>query len=184
MPAIGVYLAVGAELARASPAWLRRWRLPIAGILLMYGALAWIQVGYWANPYMFSTRILDVVGDNVDAHVGLVQVFLDAGDIESAERHAEAALASSPGHYQAFTVLGNVYLAKGEYAKAETMFRSALERRKDYLTPRMNLAIALRAQGREEEASAVVAEGITENRVLVPQAPRPPRQATGADPGS
>jgi Flp pilus assembly protein TadD len=53
--------------------------------------------------------------------------------------------------------LGQVYSSKGEYAKAEALFRRVLEISPDYTMAHSNLGEALFRQGRTQEAEAVFA---------------------------
>ncbi len=54
--------------------------------------------------------------------------------------------------------LGQIYIAHGEYAKAEKLFRNVLKFQPDYTIARNNLATALSHLGRDEEAMKVLAE--------------------------
>ncbi len=56
--------------------------------------------------------------------------------------------------------IGIVYAERGDAAKAESEFRLAMKRQADFVPAYVNLADLYRSQGREDEASAVIEEGL------------------------
>ena len=69
LPSIGLFLALGAAVARLGGAASQKALLAFVPVLLFYSFLAWVQVGYWSGPYMLFTAVLDVVGESFQAHV-------------------------------------------------------------------------------------------------------------------
>jgi tetratricopeptide (TPR) repeat protein len=67
-------------------------------------------------------------------------------------------LAAGGGSVRVVLNLGQVYAAKGQYARAEKLFRRALELCPSYLIARNNLADALYRQGKTEEADRTFRE--------------------------
>jgi protein O-GlcNAc transferase len=57
--------------------------------------------------------------------------------------------------------LGNAYAAAGKWQDAETSFRRALDRKRDYAEAHYNLGSALRAQGKLEDAAAAYRHSLT-----------------------
>ncbi len=76
------------------------------------------------------------------------------GDPWSARKAYASALERDPGCYGAHLALGILHLKAGDPGAAEAALRLALERDPDGHEARYHLALALRAQGRVEEAEA------------------------------
>jgi Flp pilus assembly protein TadD len=80
---------------------------------------------------------------------------LGAGEVDAAYWHARRALASDPGFAPATNTLGVVWLRRGRPALAEAAFRRTLALDADNPRALGNLATAVAAQGRAEEAAAL-----------------------------
>jgi Flp pilus assembly protein TadD len=116
--------------------------------------MAWMQVGYWNGPLIFYSRILDVSPDAWQAHLGLANTHLRAGNLPLAEQHAARAQELAPGAPAVIGIVGNVWMARGDPARAERAFRAVLEQEPGSALAMFNLGTALAAQGRIEEADA------------------------------
>jgi tetratricopeptide (TPR) repeat protein len=152
LPSIGLFLALGAAVARLSRAASRKALLAFVPVLLFYSFIAWIQVGYWSNSYMMITRSLAVVGDTFQARVMLASFYLREGRVNEAEAEALKGVSMNPTSAEAYAVLGLTRIAKNDYAGAEQACRMAVR-----LSPRnaamlYNLAIVLAKQGRVKES--------------------------------
>ena len=152
LPSIGLFLALGAGLARLDGAASRKALLALAPALVFYSFIAWVQVGYWSGAYMLLTRSLDVVGDSVQTRVMLAGFHLREGRLQQAEAEALKALTLSSGSAQAYAVLGSVLSAKRDYAGAERAYRAALSKSAENAAMLNNLGVLLTEQGRLEEA--------------------------------
>jgi tetratricopeptide (TPR) repeat protein len=152
LPSIGLFLALGAALARLGGAASRKALLALAPALVFYSFIAWIQLGYWSGPYMLYTRALDVVGESFQAHGGLANFYLREGRLQEAEAHALKGLSLSSGSPLAYGILGAVLEAKKDYPGAEQVFRVALSKSPGDARLLNNLGIVLEQQGRLEEA--------------------------------
>ena len=155
LPSIGLFLALGAAVARLSRAASRKALLAFVPVLLFYSFLAWVQAGYWSNSYMLFTHVLDVVGESVQAHGSLAGFYLREGRLEKAEAEALKGVAVSPGSplaYAAYGVLGSVLEAKKDYAGAERAYRMALSKKPGDVKLLNQLGIVLEQQGRLAEA--------------------------------
>ncbi len=84
--------------------------------------------------------------------------FVRSSDWVTAETFYQRTLAAGGKSLRVAMNLGQVYSAKGEYAKAEALFRRVLEISPDYTIARSNLGEALFRQGKTQEAEAVFAE--------------------------
>lgn len=76
---------------------------------------------------------------------------------------AERAVALSPEDDTAHLTLGNVHLSDGNVVAAEQAYRSALAIDPESPSARTNLALALRRQGRQEDAMPVLRKNVVEN---------------------
>ncbi len=155
LPSIGLFLALGAAVARLSRAASRKALLAFVPVLLFYSFIAWVQVGYWSNSYMLFTHVLDVVGESIPAHGALAGFYLREGRLKEAEAEALKGVAVSPGSplaYAAYGVLGSVLAAKKDYAGAERAYRIALRKKPGDVKLLNQLGIVIEQQGRLEEA--------------------------------
>jgi tetratricopeptide (TPR) repeat protein len=78
--------------------------------------------------------------------------YVRSGDWLTSEIFYTRTLAAGGGSIRVVLNLGQVYAAKGQYARAEAFFRRALQLCPSYLIARNNLADALYHQGKKEEA--------------------------------
>jgi len=86
------------------------------------------------------------------AHLDLAIVLVRLGHFDQAESHLEAAgsLRADPS---ARNRLGTAYASAGQVDRAEAILRELISEYPDYPSPRRNLAVLLRRQGRTEEAA-------------------------------
>lgn len=160
LPSVGPLLAVGAALSKFHGKALQRLCAFLFPLLIFYAFLGWVQIGYWANPYMLFTRALDVAGDHYQAHAGLSAYYLDLGLMEKAESHARTAIALHPHNPMGYANLGNIFFKKHDYLEAERLFRKALAIFPDYAAVLNNLGLTLEKQGRMEEAKECFAAAL------------------------
>ncbi|PYU38115.1 MAG: hypothetical protein DMG54_31250 [Acidobacteria bacterium] len=78
------------------------------------------------------------------------------GELEKAEQTYQEWVESYPRDYRAHLRLGNVYLQRGQYEKAEEAYRASLRLTTDSITPYGNLADALLALQRFDEARQII----------------------------
>ena len=83
--------------------------------------------------------------------------FIRSTDWVTAETFYQRTLAAGGKSLRVAMNLGHVFSAKGEYGKAEALFRRVLEISPDYTVARSNLGEALFRQGKTKEAEAVFA---------------------------
>jgi len=152
LPSIGLFLALGAAVARLSGAALKKALLALAPALVFYSFIAWVQLGYWSGSYMLYTRVLDVVGESYQAHAKLAGFHLREGRVQQAEAHALKGLSLSSGSAKAYAALGLVLAAKKDFSGAEQAYRVALSKSPGDAQMLNNLGMILVEQGRLEEA--------------------------------
>ncbi len=93
-----------------------------------------LGMGYWqdnkpdqAEAAWNETLAID--RQNVQAHLGLAQLKLTAGDPNSAIRYANEALKITPELPEALSILGNAYLMKRDFTNAAREFESLVQQK-------------------------------------------------------
>ncbi len=89
---------------------------------------------------------------NADAYFNLALVEGLAGDEEAEFETLEKAIAVDPGHSQALSVLGSIYLSESELKKSSEMFKRALESDPDNIIALTGLGSALIREEKYQEA--------------------------------
>src|SRR5207253_10260964 len=89
-----------------------------------------------------------------------------SGALAGARAAAEAALAAEPGNVELAAFVGLIAAQAGDPAGALPHFRRVLQATPDDLGAQLNLATALLATGRLDEAGAVCAAGAPDPRLL------------------
>jgi len=87
-----------------------------------------------------------------------VRSYIRSGDWINGETFYTRTLAAGGGSVRVVLNLGQVYAAKGQYQRAEMLFRRALKLCPDYLMARNNLADVLSHQGKTAEADRTFRE--------------------------
>lgn len=105
----------------------------------------------WQDPIRLFEHSLRVTRTNPIAHEGLGDALIDAGQIERAIPHLEAALRMHPGLPQVENNLGSALGSLGRYDEAAQHFRNAIEKG-ETAELRHNLAAALAGMGSIDEA--------------------------------
>ena len=110
----------------------------------------WRRSDYWA----FVVLPPDTVPAAVDKtrYFDAIAALEQAGQLESAAIAWRTALSTWPGDTIATFGLGNVYLAGGQYADAEQVYRELLAQDEGMVVARNNLALALADQGEFDAA--------------------------------
>lgn len=97
---------------------------------------------------------------NLRAVAGLVQTYVQAGDIEGAQAYVGEQLAADPTSIPLRMMQAGLHAVTDEPAAAEEIYRAIIAERPDYAQPYRTLFALLLAQGREAEAEAVLDQGI------------------------
>ena len=152
LPSIGLFLALGAAVARLSRAASQKALLAFVPVLLFYSFITWIQVGNWSDSYMLITHVLDVVGESIQAHGSLAGFYLREGRLKEAEAEALKGVSMNPSSAEAYAVLGLALLARKDYAGAERACRMAVRLSPGNAAMLYNLGIVVAKQGRVKES--------------------------------
>jgi len=94
------------------------------------------------------------------AHHKLGRSLAREGDLDAAIEHLETAVRLAPGERQFHSSLGQAYLRRGDFLEAEAAFRRVLEPPFVNAGAQANLARALIAQGRMDEARDALEEAL------------------------
>jgi len=90
------------------------------------------------------------------------------GDSDAAIKYCHQALGANPSLARAHNTLGNIYLDQCRIGEAIASFRSALSFRPELTIARINLALAMRANGEEFDALQVLFDGLTAAPASIP----------------
>ncbi len=102
------------------------------------------------------------------ARYRLGEALLEAGDLAGARRELEAAHARLPGHPDPLISLAEIASREDEPARAEELCRRALALAPDSRRAHYVLGLALRGQGRLDEAREALQRGLEAKRTWVP----------------
>lgn len=155
LPSLGLLMLAGAGLARllggrgVSPAL--RVGLPVV-IVSALGLLSFQQSRMYVDLRTFYVATLARNPAAWMAHNNLGNLLREAGELEAARGHFDAALRVRPDLHRVHNNLANVLLAQRKPAEAERHLRRAIELRPDYVEAHNNLGSLLRQTGRPAEA--------------------------------
>jgi tetratricopeptide (TPR) repeat protein len=117
------------------------------GVAVLLAVVAHRQVGTWRDSGTLARRALAVTTGNYVAHEHLGLWLQRRGELEAAEEHYLAALASAPRLPSSHVDLGAVYAQLGRREEAERRFREALRLVPDHLDARMSLGLLQQRHG-------------------------------------
>jgi tetratricopeptide (TPR) repeat protein len=143
----------GAWLDQAEGAIAKAQSLDADSVPVLTGASAVAQErGLYEDAIRFSSRAVELDSSNSEAWRLLAVSFERSNQPEQAVATYERAIAAQPGYYRHYLSLGNFYLTRAQFDRAESMYRKVTEVAPALQTGRMNLGIALAQQRRFEEA--------------------------------
>lgn len=102
----------------------------------------------------------DSSGQATSAMENLVRNYVQSGQVAEAKNFLTGILAEEPDQLRANLLLGAVYAFEGDTAQAERYYRKVIEDHPEMENGYGALAGLLRSLGRDEEADAVIEEGI------------------------
>jgi Flp pilus assembly protein TadD len=127
----------------------------VAGVvILIFGSLAFNQVGYWRDSESLYRHTLAVTRDNFVISHNLCHALTFLDRLDEARPLCEDAIRIKPSDPLAFNTLGIINFKRGEYADAETNFKRSIDLGSKYPLTYSNLALAKILQGRPEEGEA------------------------------
>ena len=166
LPSLGLIVLASAGLARLlearGVARAVRVGVPVA-IVSGLGLLSFQQSRMYVDLRTFYVTTLARNPAAWMAHNNLGNLLREAGELDAARGHFEAALHVRPDLHRVHNNLANVLRAQRQPAEAERHYRRAIELRPDYVEAHNNLGSLLRQTGRPAEAkrhlfAAIVAD--------------------------
>lgn len=127
------------------------------------------RIGDFENSVKAYEQAIRLDANYVEYYCELADEYLKEGYAKQAIEKLKQAKALAPGQPDILLALGNAYLAGEQYSAAASEYKELLERAPDTEAARMQLAKALKAQGREEEAARILAEFSAESGLSNPR---------------
>ena len=154
---VGVIWPIG-EWAAKNRA-LRRMSFVIGTLILSsLSVQTYAQVAKWRSNETLWTYTLSVDPSNTMAHIQLGNDDREAGRLDAAQAHYEAALVRWPESFQIQNYLSAVAAARGDVAEAERHSRRALEFNPASDVASLNLSLLLSHQKRLPEAKNILVD--------------------------
>src|SRR3989338_5998420 len=110
-----------------------------------------------AQRAVSANRQNPLVWDNLSKIYGALQKFAIGSETWAIEA-AQAKISLDPANPNSYLSLGTLYFSLDNYQEAENSFRQAVELKQDLPSAHFNLGLALKAQGRNEEAKKELEE--------------------------
>jgi tetratricopeptide (TPR) repeat protein len=155
VPMVGLAVMLAWGVREVAPRWRRMAGGIAVAACVAWGAVAYLQAGYWTNSETLFRHALDVTTDNALAEHNLGSALLeDPARVPEAIPHLEAALRLQPDSAEAQTDLGSALAKSGRVADAIPHFESALRLAPGSAIVHNDLGNALLAAGRLRESIA------------------------------
>ncbi|HEV8002956.1 MAG TPA: tetratricopeptide repeat protein [Planctomycetaceae bacterium] len=148
-PYLGLYVALAwSAPAIASSAALRKRVLPTiaGGVIAVYAATAFVQVGYWSDGITLMTHSLTVTGDNSFGRSMLGDALMAESRVDEAFSQYQQSLELSPADPTSHGHLGLVLHNLKRYDAAADQYRVALELDEGNAEWHVDLGLALHGQ--------------------------------------
>lgn len=161
IPSIGLFVVVtmGVSEVILKHPWLTRQGVirnamfaACAVVVLLYGALAYRQVGYWHNALSLFEQSERVTGGNYLVYGNLGAALLDANRIDDAAETLKKAVALNPFMWDAYVNLGRALFHLNRMTEAADSFSRAIEIRADSYSAYNGLGAVMFATGKKQEA--------------------------------
>ncbi|MDR2468323.1 MAG: tetratricopeptide repeat protein [Spirochaetaceae bacterium] len=85
------------------------------------------RLGRWQDGAAAFRKALELGGRTADSRNELAICLIELGELDTAQRELESALAYDPENVKIISNLGTLYLRRGDAATAESFFRTVLE---------------------------------------------------------
>jgi tetratricopeptide (TPR) repeat protein len=143
-------LTLGADLL--APAGRSAARAAGVGLVVLLGALTWLQCGKYRDIETFYESILERNPASWLAHDNLGVVLVGRGRLDEAKAHYREAMRLNPAYPEAFNNYGNVMAMARSWGEAEKAYEGALRARPSFAAAEYNWGNAMANAGRYREA--------------------------------
>jgi protein O-mannosyl-transferase len=155
LPSIGVFCA----LVFGAADFIKVKHLPrnaVAGtaavLLLLFGALTWMQVGLWRDSATLFSHTLSVTSDNLVMEYNLAHVLGRQGRYDESVRHFGEAIRINPKYYDALINMGMTLAYQNKLTEAIDYYDQALVVEPNSAKAYMEKGLALAKQGKLNDA--------------------------------
>ena len=155
LPQIRLLLALTWTVAVVGARWHKRQWLfggVSATVLVLLITCARNQTSYWRNSIALWTRTLALTSDNIVAQNNLGNALLDAGKLDGAITHFQAARQIKPDDAKAAFNLGNALVQKGRLNEGIANLSQAVQLQPSYVDAHINLGSAFLKIGQVKDA--------------------------------
>ncbi|MEO8603036.1 MAG: tetratricopeptide repeat protein, partial [bacterium] len=163
VPLLGIFIIVawgGRDLAV-------RWAMPAplvgalsGGVLAVYAAAAWAQVGVWRDGVTLLSHTVRVTGPNCVARNNLGVALAARGEVEAAEEAFREALRIKSDFGDPYNNIGLLLWRQGRREEAAAQYRAALQYGPYSAETHSNLGLVLNELGRRDEAIAHLTQAL------------------------
>jgi Tfp pilus assembly protein PilF len=153
LPSIGLLIALVWTVAAVTPARARPLAIAASALAVLVLARAYVrQLDTWRDSRTVFSHALAVTESNELAHTNLAQTLEEAGDLEGAARHYQAALELRPHLAPVHVSLGRVLRLLGRPRDARQALQEALRLDGDSVAAHAELGWLSYEQGEDEAA--------------------------------
>lgn len=160
LPIVGLILAgvsLLSPLAERSDPLTRRALYGVSVLVVcLLAVLSWQRNNLWRDPLAFALVDAQRSPHSEGAWVTLSKRYLDIGDLERSEGALEHALAINPSYLRIYENLSAVNIRQGDFVLADQAISRGLLLSPDNRTLLKDRAVVYTAQGRSQEAVAVL----------------------------
>jgi tetratricopeptide (TPR) repeat protein len=144
-----------------------RWRIPLSillgAVLIVYSIGTIDRNKIWHDDISLWTDTIKKSPDSDNVHDNLGVALADKGDLDTAIREYEEALAINPNYFWAYNNLGGALSKKGDLDAAIKAYQEAITLNASYFQAHYNLGNALAKKGDLDAAIKAYQEAITLN---------------------
>jgi tetratricopeptide (TPR) repeat protein len=154
LPGMGLCLVASSLFDRLlqREGWDRLAAVIAVAVIALFGLITVSRNTVWRDDISLFRGMIAADSQSVFGHYNLAGALFRSGDLKSAQGEWEKTVELQPMHSEALNQLGSAALLAGDFARAETLFRRAVESRPGNAEAQYNLALVLDRLTRPEEA--------------------------------
>lgn len=121
-------------------------------LLVIFGALTWMQIGLWRDSTILFSHTLSVTSDNLVMEYNLGHVLGTQGKYDESIKHFGEAIRINPNYYDALFNMGMTLSYQNKFAEAIDYYDQALKVEPNAAKAYREKALALAKQGKLNDA--------------------------------